>query len=599
MENNETIILDLIVNNIITEIGDSNPDERQLYFLVEKILLKCGFPEENVDDIIVRLNETMVELNQPPVWKSNLSSSIVKDEITMIVNQLFETSRKKMDKVAVRNKQSGAIQLVSKKTYQSNSQIYTPLSAGWAKANVVMIRNKTSGEEYPILLKNFDSNKHEKITTAVPPVDQEKGPDMGPPKLEQPPKKKDRKPKDEPAPESGKDTVRPMMVAPSLRSKTMTAFITPKSSQSLSLRSPEFPNNYSDVIGSVTATKKDTKLSPNNPINSKSFKSFSSDDPREKYEYLGSIGLLPSDFDFNKKFTIPNGITSKLKIPREYISAIEYLSNSIKGDSIPISAFNLPLPLTTNPNAYLSLFELLLLYSVTLNDEEFARFTITIEMFINKHDNVNLTHELWETVKSERKLIMSHIIKKHGNAFDIVAGAWKVEEHQLELGVDDSNLDFEKISDIFLRISTHKDNLDVLEEFLVTPNKQILSILDKDYFKEFLSTDKEHRKERILFFLLKMFPLHSILNNQLSVVFPNVIYDYYTLIEIFKTSSIASLDLKLQVINNKIVLSYENEGNVNNILFVKIKDPVEIIMDPNLENDVIRLNKINFKKTIN
>lgn len=599
METNEKIILDLIVNDIIAEIADSNASEQYMHFLVEKILLNRGFPAENVNTIIFRLNETLAELNQPPVWKSNLASSIVKDEISIIVNQLFESSRKTMDKIAVRNKQSGAIQLVSKKTYQSNSQIYTPLSAGWAKANVVMIRNKTSGEEYPILLKNFDSNKHEKITTAVPPVDQDKKPDMGPPKSEQPPKKKDKKPKEEPAPESGKDTVRPMIVAPSLRSKTMTAFITPKSAQSLSLRSPEFPDNYNDVIGSITTAKKDTKLSPNDPVKSKSFKSFSSEDPREKYDYLGSIGLLPSDFDFNKKFTIPNSITGNLKIPREYISAIEYLSNSIKGDVIPISAFNLPLPLTTNPNAYLSLFELLLLYSVTLNDEEFARFTIEIEMFIDKHDNVNLTPELWETVKAERKLILSHIIKKYGNTFNIVAGAWKVEEHQLDLGVDDSNLDFEKISDIFLRISTSKENLDVLEEFLVTPHKHTLSILDKDYFKQFLTNDKEHRKERILFFLLKMFPLQSILNNQLSVVFPDVIYDYYTLIEIFKSSSIENLNLKLKVINNKIILSYESDGNVNNILFIKIKDAVEIIMDPNLENDVIRLNKINFKKTIN
>jgi hypothetical protein len=474
MGNNEKIILDLIVENIISEVAGISPATSEFNFIVEKILTNCGLNPAKTNEILEIVKKS-IRLSS----NSNYIQNVIVNDISAFVEDIFEaTGQKRADKIAVRNKQSGAIQLVSKKTYQANSQIYTPLSAGWAKANVVMIRNKTSGEEYPILLKNFDSNKHEKVGTATPPEDKEENPELKPTRVGDRLKNKDKKQPKPEVPDAGKDTVRPIMLEPSLKSKTTTAFITPKSAKSQP-SPPQFPDNEDDVISRIQQTVKDKKLSKQEPLKSPAFKYNPDEDENERYEKMKNAGVLPSDFNINKKFSIPNSITNKIKIPRGYINSIEQLVNSIKGDVTPVSAYSLPIPLNTNPNATVSLFELLLLYSVTLNDEDFSKFTITIDTFLNSNRESNLTNELWDAVKSERTLILKYTIKKYGDSFDIIAGAWKVEEHQLELGVDDSDLDTERISDIFLRVNT-EDDYDALEEFVVTPNRNnMLAKLDK------------------------------------------------------------------------------------------------------------------------
>lgn len=588
MANNEKIVLDLIVENIISEVSDINPASPEFNFIVEKILNNCALNQAVIPDIIEIIKKSICLSSN-----SNYIQSIIVNDISSFVEDIFEAKKDKMDKIAVRNKQSGAIQLVSKKTYQGNSQLYTPLSAGWAKANVIMVRNKTSGEEYPILLKNFDSNRHEKVGTATPPEDKEEKPEMTPMKIGDKNKDTGKKQQEPEIPEKGKDTVRPIMVEPSLKAKTMTAFITPKAAR-VQTTPPQFPDNEDDVIAMMQQNVKDKKLSKQEPEKSPAFK-YRPDTDLDAYEKLGSAGLLPSTFNINKKFTIPNSITNKIKIPRGYISGIEQLVNSIKGDTMPVSAYSLPIPLNTNPNATVSLFELLLLYCVTLNDEDFAKFSISIETFINSSIESNLTEDMWNTVKSERSLILDYISRKYGTSFNIIAGAWKVEEHQLELGIDDSDLDTDRISDIFLRVNTD-DEYDALEEFVVTPNKNgMLAILDKSKFKDYIGNSKEKIKAKLLTFILKMFPIQAILKNEMTIVFPNVIYDYLTFSELFKTNSLENLGLKLKSKQKNITLKYKTDSSESAILQVNIGNALEIKIDSKFEQQCIDVNKKIYK----
>jgi hypothetical protein len=590
MGNNEKIILDLIVENIISEVAGISPATSEFNFIVEKILTNCGLNPAKTNEILEIVKKS-IRLSS----NSNYIQNVIVNDISAFVEDIFEaTGQKRADKIAVRNKQSGAIQLVSKKTYQANSQIYTPLSAGWAKANVVMIRNKTSGEEYPILLKNFDSNKHEKVGTATPPEDKEENPELKPTRVGDRLKNKDKKQPKPEVPDAGKDTVRPIMLEPSLKSKTTTAFITPKSAKSQP-SPPQFPDNEDDVISRIQQTVKDKKLSKQEPLKSPAFKYNPDEDENERYEKMKNAGVLPSDFNINKKFSIPNSITNKIKIPRGYINSIEQLVNSIKGDVTPVSAYSLPIPLNTNPNATVSLFELLLLYSVTLNDEDFSKFTITIDTFLNSNRESNLTNELWDAVKSERTLILKYTIKKYGDSFDIIAGAWKVEEHQLELGVDDSDLDTERISDIFLRVNT-EDDYDALEEFVVTPNRNnMLAKLDKLKFKDYIGKSEDKIKAKLLTFILKMFPMQAILKNEMTVVFPDVIYDYLTLSELFKTTSIDNLGLKLKGKSKNIDLIYTDKSNLKKIIQIKINDTIDIEINSDFANNCASLNKKIYK----
>jgi len=590
MGNNEKIILDSIVENIISEVAGISPASSEFNFIVEKILTNCGLNPAKTNEILEIVKKS-IRLSS----NSNYIQNVIVNDISAFVEDIFEaTGQKRADKIAVRNKQSGAIQLVSKKTYQANSQIYTPLSAGWAKANVVMIRNKTSGEEYPILLKNFDSNKHEKVGTATAPEDKEETPELKPMKIGDKVKNKDKKQPKPETPDGGKDTARPIMVEPSLKSKTITAFITPKSAKAQNT-TPQFPDNEEDVISKMQQTVKDKKLNKKEPLKSPAFRYNPSEDENERYEKMKNAGVLPSDFNINKKFTIPNSITNKVKIPRGYVNSIEQLINSIKGDVTPVTNYSLPIPLNTNPNATVSLFELLLLYCVTLNDEDFSKFTITIDTFLTSNTESNLTDELWSAVKSERLLILNYIIKKYGSAFNIIAGAWKVEEHQLELGVDDSDLDTERISDIFLRVNT-EDDYDALEEFVVTPNtNNMLARLDKIKFKEYIGNAEEKIKAKLLTFILKMFPMQAILKNEMTVVFPNVIYDYLTLSELFKTTSIDNLGLKLKGKSKNIDLTYTDKSNIKDIIQIKINDTIDIEINSDFANDCASLNKKIYK----
>lgn len=592
MENSEKIVLDLIITNIISEVHDLDINSREVEFVVEKILLNCGLGVEFIPEICNTIKDT-VALTQ----NTGYINEIISSDVSAFINNLFEDKKSRADKIAVRNKQSGAIQLVSKKTYQSNSQIYTPLSAGWAKANVVMVRNKTSGEEYPILLKNYDSNKHEKVGSAQPPEDKDEKSPSEPKKFSITPNKKDKKPSDAEPQKKSKDTVRPMMVEPSLQSKTMTAFVTPKSAKAASQTAPEFPSNEDDIISNLQQSVKDKRLNSKNPFDSPSFTKKSEDDKNEEeiYDKLGTAGLLPAGFSMNNKYSIPSSIKNKIKIPRGYISGIEQLVNTIKGDITPISTYQLSIPLTTNPNAKLSLFELLLLYSITLDNEDFSKFSISIDTFLNSSPESNLSQDLWDAVVSERMLILKYITKKYGTLFNIIAGAWKVEEHLIDLGIDDSDLDTEKISDIFLRVNT-KDDYDALEEFVVSPNKDnILSSIEKEKFKEYIDDEKEKLKSKFLVFILKMFPLQGIIKNEITVVFPDVIYDYPTLYELFKTDSIENIGLKLKSKDKKIALTYSIENKSGRILTLEIKDTIDIKIDNKFESECIQINKKIYK----
>lgn len=588
MENSEKIILDIIIDNILSEVSDVHLDSDEFDFIVEKILINCGLQHSEIPNVMGVVKKSITEALDNS--QTNTIKTIISDNISNLISILFENKPKRMDKIAVRNKQSGAIQLVSKRTYQNNSQIYTPLSAGWAKANVVMIRNKTSGEEYPILLKNFDSNKHEKVGAGTPPDDEDEKTPLKAKKIELPKNKKDKSPQDTGELSKSKDTVRPMMVAPSLKAKTMTAFITPKSAAQQT-QAPEYPSNEDDIIKNIGQSVKDKKLRQADPADTNGYKVDVNATDDEIYEKLKTAGLLPSGFNLNKKYTIPSRIKNNLKIPRGYVSGIEQLINTIKGDVTPISVYALPIPLNINPNASISLFELLLLYSITLTDENFAIFKISIDSFINSKIESNLTPELWESVISERRLILDYIIRKYGKTFNFIAGSWKVEEHQTDLGIDNSDIDTERVSDIFLRVNT-PDEYDALEEFVVSPNKNnVLASLDKTKFREYLGDSKEKLKTKLLMFIFKMFPIQSVLKNEMTIVFPDVIYDYLTLKEVFNTDSIENLGLKLDVAKNKIQIHYNIEGKSGTLLTIEIGDTLDIIIDGSFEKTCIDINK--------
>lgn len=595
MKTSEKQILDLIIGNILSEVQVSNIDNPETQFLIEKVLVNCGLSTDYVSDITEHVKNSLKS-------KTTLTNTdiVISHEINNFISNLFEDKKKsksdRLDKIAVRNKQSGAIQLVSKKTYTSNSQLYTPLSAGWAKANVIMIRNKTSGEEYPVLLKNFDPNKHEKITTATPlDKDKEKS-DLETKPFSVQKNKKDKKAQIEPAPDSGKDTVKPMMLEPTLQSKTQTAFITPRTAEKEPFRAPKFPGEEEDGGVSASTKLKDKQLSDVNPSDSKSFKQGSYEpDDREYYEDLAKKNLLPSGFTLANKFTIPPYLNRDRSIPSAYIPAIEHLINSTGAEQNPVDVYLPNMPLSTNPNAKISLFEMLLLFSLTLNDEDFAKFKIQIEFFMKKTPDSNLSDDIWEAVQLERELILKYLNKKYEKRFKLIAGSWKVEENLIDLGMDNSDINAEHVSDIFLRVRKD-DNTDVLEEFVVTPNKDnLLAILDKSKFMSMFGDSKENIKDKVLLFLLKIFPLRLILKNYVSVVFPDVIYDYFSIGELFKSSDTSELNLKLKSKQKTISLSSMIDKKRIDVLNFINDDNIKIKIDPNFYSKIREINKKIYK----
>jgi hypothetical protein len=587
----EQKILELISNNILSEVNVSAIDTPESVFIIEKILLNCGLSPEYSPNIIEYIK--LASKNNDVITDTDIR---VSNEVNNFISALFEDKKDKLDKIAVRNKQSGAIQLISKKTYTSNSQLYTPLSAGWAKANVIMIRNKVSGEEYPVLLKNYDPNKHEKLGTASPPEKDTDKKELDSKPFSVQKNKKEPKKVAQDEPKGGKDTVRPMLVAPSLQSKTQTAFITPKSNKEDDDSKPEYPSNDTDVISRLTPKTKDKRLLDTNPLDSKSFKHKSyEEDDIEYYEKMSKNDLVPDDFDLKTAFKIPIDLQQNLKLPSAYIPTIEHLINTIGGEQTPLNVYSPNMPLNFNPNASISLFELLLLFSLTLNDEGFAKFKIQIEMFLSKSPNSNLSLEIWESVQRERELILKYLNKKYEKNYKIVAGSWKLEENLIDLGLDNSDIDTERVSDLFLRVDANKEE-HKLEEFVVTPNKDnLLAILDKEKFSQFLNDDSDRTKDKIKLFLIKLFPLQSILKNQLSVVFPDVIYDYFSMTELFKTDSIENLKLMLTGKDNKITLTSKSENKKINILNLLNDESIKIKMDDSFKEAIKTNNKKIYK----
>jgi hypothetical protein len=575
MQNNQKQILDLIIHNIMDSIHIINIESAESTFLIEKVLTNCGLSTEHSSDVISHVKSVVKE-------NTNKTSTdlLISTEVKNFIDTLFEASRKdRLDKIAVRNKQSGAIQLVSKKTYQSNSQLYTPLSAGWAKANVIMIRNKTSGEEYPVLLKNFDPNKHEKLTTATPfEKDKEKSDLDSKPFSVQKGKKEPKKP-DAGQPEPGKSTVRPMMVEPGLKAKTQTAFITKKT----------------DTKEPYTGRVQDKSLTKTDPIKSKSFIHPTYHLENEFYDDMKAKNLLPAGFNLKNAFKIPKTLLDDLKLPSAYIPTIEQLINTKGGNENPLSVYFPNMPLGFNPNAAISLFELLLLFSVTLNDEDFAKFKIQLEMFLNKSSESNLSFEIWEIVQKEREFILKYLMHKYGRNFKLVAASWKVEENLIDLGIDNSDIDTERVSDIFLRI-TKENNDDVLEEFVVTPNKNnTIALLNKEKFSESFNEIEAKTKDKLMAFMLKVFPIEAILKNYASVVFPDIIYDYFSLSELFKTDEYDSIDFSLKISNNNIILTSKIENKNVDVLHFEIASIVLIKIDDSFYNEIKKINKKIYK----
>jgi len=574
MQTDQKQILDLIIHNIMDTLNLSNIHSPDNTFLIEKMLINCGLSIEHSSDVIQYV-KTIINENGN---KTN-TDVMITGEVKNFIDTLFEEKKDRLDKMAVRNKQSGAIQLISKKTYQSNSQLYTPLSAGWAKANVIMIRNKTSGEEYPVLLKNFDPNKHEKLTTATPiEKDKDKADSDAKPFSVQ---KNKKTPKQQVAePESGdKSTVRPMMVEPSLQAKTQTAFITKKADE----KKP--------FVGKV----RDKNLTQVDSLKSKSFTHPSYHLDNEFYDEMKNKGLLPSDFDLKNAFKIPSNLTKDLKLPAAYVPAIEQLINTIGGTDNTLDVYFQNMPLTFKPNAAISLFELLLLFSITLNDEEFAKFKIQLEMFLNKASKSNLSYDIWETVQTERSLILKYLMHKYGSKFNLVAASWKLEETLIDLGLDNSDLDTERVSDIFLKIKKD-DGSDALEEFVVTPNTDnILAVLNKEKFTDSFEDIELKTKDKLRAFLLKIFPVESILKNYVCVVFPDVIYDYFSLSELFKTDDFDSIMFSLKADKKAIVLTGKAENNNFDLLRFMVASTVLIKIDEQFYNDVKEINKKLYK----
>lgn len=594
MTKSEKEILDLIVRNILDEVPVSKIGTQETNFLIEKILVNCGLSIEYADTIVEYVALSIKENN-----KTTNTDVVVSNEIHKFISTLFEDVKSKsdrLDKVAVRNKQSGAIQLISKKTYQANSQIYTPLSAGWAKANVLMIRNKTSGEEYPVLLKNFDPNKHEKITTATPIEKDKDKSDLDARPFSVQKNKKDKSSKVEPNLAKSKDTSRPMMVEPSLQAKSQTAFVIPRTAEKEPYTGPKFPTDGEPDRPEIKQRIRDKILSRINPSDTKSFKKdFEQDSDKEYYELMGKKNLLPSNFNIDNRFVIPSNLSIDRKIPSAYAPAIERLVNTSGGNFNPVNVYLPNMPLTVKPNAALSLFELLLLFCLTLNDEAFAKFKIQIELFMRKNPEANLTPEIWSAVNSERSIILRYLDKKYDKKFKLIAGSWKVEENLLDLGIDNAEINKEHVSDIFLRIQKDDGNA-VLEEFVVSPNPDgILAILNKEKFLEMFSDSKENVKEKMILFMSKIFPIQAIMKNYISVVFPNAMYDYAVLHKIFKTSDIKITDIKLRGKKDNIKMSIiADKKKIDVIEFVNDKD-IKIKITPSFESKVKEINSTIYK----
>jgi hypothetical protein len=146
-----------------------------------------------------------------------------------------------------------------------------------------------------------------------------------------------------------------------------------------------------------------------------------------------------------------------------------------------------------------------------------------------------------------------------------------------------------------LRVDANKEE-HKLEEFVVTPNKDnLLAILDKEKFSQFLNDDSDRTKDKIKLFLIKLFPLQSILKNQLSVVFPDVIYDYFSMTELFKTDSIENLKLMLTGKDNKITLTSKSENKKINILNLLNDESIKIKMDDSFKEAIKTNNKKIYK----
>lgn len=585
MEKHETEILNFIVDHILNNVDAITISSGDAKFVIEKYLLQFGMDYSTVETI----TEQLQNLNKNVYIKS------IENDINSYVSEtlipLFEDGIK-ADKVAVRNKETGAIHLISRKTYQSNSQLYVPLSAGWAKTNVIMVKNKNSGEEYAILLKNFDPNKHQRVGSYQKPEKKEKPKELEPSKAEQPKQKKDKKQKPIETPAGVSPAVRPIMVEPQLKTAKKTAFIKPKTSPEEPLKSPKFASGDTDYIQYIEPTPKDKLLNKTKPKKIK--KPEYPDDVRNDVEYYTDIknkDILPSDFNMDSRFVIPTQISDKSKNPFYYIKIIERLINTIGGETKRLSYFIKNIPAKYNFNASVSLFELLLLFVVTLPDDEYYKFVIYMDTFVSKNKKSNLTKEIWDAVKQERELIMKYLRIKYGMHFELVSGAWKVEEDMLDLGMDDSDVNIDKVSDIFLRISGG-DVYDSLEEFAVSPTKNnVLYKLNKTKFNKFLKETKAD-KNKLAALAFKLFPLNSILENNIAVVFPDVIFDYYSLDLVFESENVNNLQFKYKKNKNNIIITVViNEAELELIRF-KLKDTVIIELS---EEFVKKIKEINEK----
>jgi hypothetical protein len=89
--------------------------------------------------------------------------------------------------------------------------------------------------------------------------------------------------------------------------------------------------------------------------------------------------------------------------------------------------------------------------------------------------------------------------------------------------------------------------------------------------------------------------MQAILKNEMTVVFPDVIYDYLTLSELFKTTSIDNLGLKLKGKSKNIDLIYTDKSNLKKIIQIKINDTIDIEINSDFANNCASLNKKIYK----
>ncbi len=591
MENYESNELENIINSIINEIDINNLENPDNLFLIEKILSNVGMDPHGIDSVISNIKN--INLKCDFNIKNNSLISYLNENIIPLFEDKLRT-----DKVAVRNKDSGAIHLISKKTYQSNSQLYVPLSAGWAKTNVIMVKNKNSGEEYAILLKNFDPNKHERVGQSQPPEEKKDEPTDTPVKLKDSPKNKDKKQAKIEPPPSTTAMVRPMVVEPTLQSKTQTAFIKPKSSTEEPLKKPDFSTKDTEFVKNLEKKPKDkiiskTKLSKK----TRKEKQDDIDSDIEFYNKIKNTDLFKVGFEYNTRFTTPTTILNKNKNPFYYIKIIERLINTRGASENKLSSYIQNAPTLGNINAAVALFELLLLFVVTLTDEEYYKFVIHVDMFVEKSKGYsNLTPEMWDAVKSERLLIIKYLHAKHGSYIDIVSGSWKIEEDLLDLGMDESELNVERVSDIFIRIQTNYD-FDVIEEFVVSPTRtNTVFTFNKSKFEKFINSKNEDEKNnKIISLVFKMFPLKSILENDIAVVFPNVIFDYYSLDFVFNAGAIDAIEPSISKNTGDVSISVTSEENKINMFRLTTKKNTSLVLNDEFVNEIKKINEKIYK----